>query len=126
MRWGVSTVITVLVIEDNPAVLAALEGALGRQPGFDCVGAVQTIEAASVAAATESPDVVVVDSNVPRVHGPESTLRLLRSQPQARLHILARDSPQPSDAASEDAGEAGSTTRTAIIRHLFVALRKLG
>jgi DNA-binding NarL/FixJ family response regulator len=63
--------IRVFVLEDKPSMRDALVALLGGSPGFTCVGACGTAEAALQQLPLAKPDVVLVDLELPGMSGTE-------------------------------------------------------
>lgn len=61
---------TVLLVEDNPANVRLVERILGRRPGIRLVAAVHGREGLQIAR-RERPDLVLLDLNLPDIHGQE-------------------------------------------------------
>jgi DNA-binding NarL/FixJ family response regulator len=113
----------VLVVEDERALLGALEIAIDSQPDLDCVGAVQTVEAAMEAADKGEPDVVLMDAHLPHVDGIEGTYRLTTSHPHARVLLLTGDTGQALYTAAVDAGAAAFLGKDTTFPGILAAIR---
>ena len=73
--------IRVLVTEDSPHVLDGLSCLIRAQPDFDLVGTAKDGQEALERALDLSPDVVIMDAQMPRLNGVEAT-RLLKQASQ--------------------------------------------
>jgi len=70
--------IQIAIVEDNDTIREGLRELIGASEGFSCVGAYPSAEAALADIAEQSPDVVLMDINLPGMNGIECT-RLLKS-----------------------------------------------
>jgi DNA-binding NarL/FixJ family response regulator len=70
------------VVEDNPALGAALEKIVDSEPGCRCVGVWTSAEKALAEIPQWRPDVVLMDIHLPGMSGIEATARLKRSAPE--------------------------------------------
>lgn len=68
--------ISILIVDDHPALRAGLEGLLGEEPGVRCVGAVADERQMMRAVGHERPDVVVLDYALGRGDGLSACFRL--------------------------------------------------
>ena len=78
--------INVAIVEDNRGTRESLSELLNRAPGLCCIGAHPTGEAALRSLPAESPDVVLMDINLPGMSGIECVAKLKSEMPG--LHIL--------------------------------------
>jgi DNA-binding NarL/FixJ family response regulator len=77
----------VVIADDHPFYRSGLADML-RRSGIDVVAEVSNGAAAIGAVAETSPDVVVMDLNMPGVSGLEATQRLLDEAPDRRVLVL--------------------------------------
>lgn len=78
----------VVIADDHPYYREGLARLL-RKNGIDVVGEAPNGEAAIRAAKETSPDVVIMDLNMPGMSGAEATRRLLDRAPESRVIILS-------------------------------------
>src|SRR3954469_19922495 len=75
-------VVSVLVVDDHPALRAGLEQLLDQEPGYRLLGAVSSEAELAVALQRHRPDVVVMDYALTRGDGLSACFRLKqRTQP---------------------------------------------
>lgn len=80
--------VRVLLVDDNPLVLTDLRRLLELSESVQVVGEAKNgLEAVNLAAAL-SPDVVVMDLEMPDMNGDEATRRIKLDQPTTRVVIL--------------------------------------
>ena len=81
----------ILVVEDHPAFRRLICTALQRRAEFQTIEAVDGLEAVQKAAELQ-PDVILLDINLPKLHGFEVAKQIRRLAPQARLLFLSQES----------------------------------
>jgi DNA-binding NarL/FixJ family response regulator len=82
------TMISVLVAEDHPMFRDALRTTLTMAGGFEVVAAVGSGEDAVTEAIHRTPDVVVMDLEMPGSGGVAATAEILRQLPTTRILVL--------------------------------------
>ena len=86
--------VRVIVADDDPLALLAIEKMVGRGDGLRFVGSATDVEGAIELAASVRPDVAVLDFFMPGGGGPEAARRIRQSSPETRIVALtATDSP---------------------------------
>lgn len=80
--------IRILVVDDHPVVREGLVMMLGTQPDMEVVGEAGDGLVAVERAAALSPDVVLMDLEMPKLDGPEAIRRILAANPAARVLVL--------------------------------------
>jgi DNA-binding NarL/FixJ family response regulator len=80
--------IRVSIVEDNRGTRESLNELLNRAPALHCVGAHPTGEEALTQIPGESPDVVLMDINLPQMNGIECVTRLKRQMPKTQVLML--------------------------------------
>lgn len=85
--------IAVAIVEENRRFRDPLARRLNETPGFRCVGACRSAEAALAVLPRRQPDVILVDLHLPKLSGVDCTRRLKELCPAARsIQTLARRS----------------------------------
>jgi DNA-binding response OmpR family regulator len=95
---GTAALSTILVVDDDPHILAALQFLL-EQEGYRVLAA-QNGEAALGVAATEQPELVVTDWKMPCVDGVELCRRLKQDRATAPIPVVmtaGTTPPEPAD-----------------------------
>jgi len=80
--------IKVSIVEDSRGTRESLTELLGRAPGLRCVGAHSSGEKALEAIPQESPDVVLMDINLPGMSGIECVAQLKERLPKLQVLML--------------------------------------
>jgi len=80
--------IRVLLVDDNPNVIAATRLILLTNEDIEVVGDAGDGEKSLEAVQRLRPDVVVMDGRMPRMDGAEATRRILRKFPETRVVAL--------------------------------------
>jgi DNA-binding NarL/FixJ family response regulator len=99
--------IRVLVADDHPLARAGLAQMLGELADITVVGAASDGEQAVALAHQTTPDVVLMDLEMPVLDGIEATRRLAAELPEARTVVLTSFSDQARILDALDAGAIG-------------------
>jgi DNA-binding NarL/FixJ family response regulator len=120
-------VISVLIADDHPLVRNALMQLLGAIDDFDVIGAASTGQEAVDAALDASPDVVLMDLEMPELDGIAAIAALRAAGSQARIVVLTTFSDRDRILGALDAGALGYLLKDAepedIIRGIRAAAR---
>jgi DNA-binding NarL/FixJ family response regulator len=81
-------VIRVLLVDDHPVVRRGLTDLLSAVDDITVVGAVEDGADAAAAVLEHSPDVVLMDLSMPRMHGTQATREVLAAAPGTRVVVL--------------------------------------
>ena len=117
--------VTVVVADDQSAVREGLVLLLGTVPGIIVTGEAEDGEAAIEVVEAKTPQVVLMDLNMPRCDGVEATRRIRASHPHTQVVVLTTYSDDESIIAALQAGALGyltkDATRTEIGRAVLAA-----
>ena len=80
--------VRVAIVEDDAGVRESWRLLINTEPGFHCVGACETGEAALKLLPDQQPDVVLMDINLPGISGIECALRLKERLPQTQVLMV--------------------------------------
>ena len=105
--------VTVVVADDQSAVREGLVLLLGTVPGIAVIGEAEDGEAAVEVVTAKSPQVVLMDLNMPRIDGVEATRRVRASHPQTQVVVLTTYSDDESIIGALQAGALGYLTKDA-------------
>jgi DNA-binding NarL/FixJ family response regulator len=119
---GNGITIRILIADDHPVVRRGLRSLLGERAGWEVIGeAVDGKEAVEIADRL-SPDVVVLDVTMPRMHGLEACRLIRQSLPSCEvLMVTQHDSPQMMREALQ-CGAKGYVVKSNAPRDLLAAV----
>jgi len=83
-----TSVIRILLIEDQTLMRQGLKTILDLEPGFSVIGEAANGESGVQMALEMRPDVVLMDIQMPHLNGVEATTQLCRQWPEAKVIIL--------------------------------------
>jgi DNA-binding NarL/FixJ family response regulator len=117
--------IRVLVVDDHPIVRDGIAALLGRQADMEPIG-----EASDGAEAVEkfrelSPDVTLMDVQMPRIGGIEAIAAIRRLSPDARVLVLTTYPGDANAARAIRAGAVGYLLKNAVRAELIDAIRSV-
>lgn len=115
--------ITVLVVDDHPLFRDGLVGLLDVIDDMDVVGVVGDGEAAISRAVEQSPDVVLMDLNLPTTPGLEATRRIVSAAPQCGVLVLTMLDDEASVLAAMKVGARGYLLKDASQQEVLSAIR---
>jgi two-component system nitrate/nitrite response regulator NarL len=114
--------VRVLVADDQPLFVEALEALLEPDDRIEIIGrAANGAEALELARELE-PDVVLMDISMPVLDGIEATHRLRDAVPGARVLMLSGSDARQDVARAREAGAAGYVTKDRIAGDLVDAI----
>jgi len=115
--------IRVLVVDDDSLLRSAIARLLQLDPDFAVVGEAPNGQIAVELAASERPDVVLMDIEMPRLDGIEATRRLRESMPQTQVVILTKFGDDENVFRALKAGAVGYVLKDADLDQLCESVR---
>lgn len=115
--------IRLLIVDDNDAIRDNIKSLVNKQPNIEVVGEAKDGETAVILAKELSPDVVLMDINMPKLSGIEAASDILRNNVAARIIILSAHSNNYFVMAGFKVGVSGYVLKTSILDDLIPALR---
>jgi len=116
--------IRVLLVDDQQILREGLGALLRDHSDFDVVGEAADGEQAVQLARSLRPDVVVMDASMPRLNGVESTRRLSRELPDARVIGLSMYSEDDMGSAMREAGAVAYLSKDGPVEVLIAEIRR--
>src|SRR5664280_28369 len=117
--------ITVSIVEDNDQLRGTLARVLGRAEGFKCVSHYPNAEAALAGLPKDSPEVVLMDINLPGMNGVECVRQLKQVAPQIQSVMLTVYEDTDNIFAALAAGASGYLLKRTKTAELLEAIREV-
>lgn len=115
--------IRILIADDHTLFRDGLRALLGSIPDTEVVGEAATGEEATAQAATLSPNIVLMDIQMPSMNGIEATRRILQANPTAGIIVLTMFEDDDSVFAAMRAGARGYILKGADQAEMLRAIR---
>jgi two-component system, NarL family, invasion response regulator UvrY len=112
----------ILIVDDHPMVIAGCRGMLSSQPDIEVIEAHDADEALE-AHASASPDVVVLDINLPGVSGFELLRRMLKRDPGSKIIVFTMNDDPVFAARSIEQGAQGYIAKNEDPKSFVKAIR---
>ena len=116
-------VVRLLICDDQEVVREGLRAILGNVPGIDVVGVVGNGAEAVEAVPEMSPDVILMDLNMPIKNGVQATRELAVSHPEVKVLVLTTYDAEEWVVDAIRAGAAGYMLKDAPREQLVAAIK---
>ena len=117
--------IRVMLVDDHRLVRAGLKRVLSEMPDIEVVAEAGTGEEALDLAKKQSPDVVLMDVNMPGMGGLETTRRLVARMPQVKVIAVSMHLEEPYPSRMREAGAAGYISKDSAADEVATAIRRV-
>ncbi len=114
---------SILIVDDHPLLRDGIVQLLGKEADFEVVGQADNGEEAVRLASEISPDVVVMDIEMPKVDGLDATRQIKAAHPETSVLVLTVHDDEEYIAAILEAGAAGYLLKTTYGKELVQAIR---
>jgi DNA-binding NarL/FixJ family response regulator len=115
--------IRLLIADDYDGMREIIKSFIGEQPDIEVIGEAKDGENAVVLAKKLSPDMIIMDINMPKMSGIEAAGNILRYNPAARIIILSIHSHKYIVEAGLKVGVSGYVLKDYMVDDLIPALR---
>lgn len=117
--------IKVLVVDDHDLVRMGISRMLADDPEIEVIGEADSGEAAIKMVKALSPDVVLLDVNMPNIGGVEATKRLRQFDEKVKILAVSSVSSQPYPSMLLKAGVNGYITKGTPLAEMIKAIKKV-
>lgn len=115
----------VLIVDDHHLVRTGLRNILAEESDIEVVAEAESGEEAIRLNRELAPDVILMDISMPGMSGVETTKRILRATPGARVIVLTALSEQPFPSQLLNIGASGYLTKACDASELLQAIRRV-
>jgi two-component system response regulator NreC len=113
----------VMIADDHDAIRENIKSFLSKCSDIDVIGEATDGENAVELATKLSPDIVLMDINMPRLNGLEATRNILKCNPETHIVILSANAGKDFVVAGLKAGISGYVLKSSISDDLIPAMR---
>lgn len=115
--------IKVLLVDDHKMFIEGLIRVLGEEPDIAVVGTAGSMESARAAARQHSPDVVLMDYELPDGDGSQAARFIKEEQPQTKVVMLTSFNDEAVLVSAIEAGCSGFVTKHKAVEEVAAAVR---
>lgn len=115
--------IRILIADDHPVVLSGLQAILSSQPDFDIIATAQNGKEAVVLTASQQPDIILMDLQMPLLDGLSAIQQIHQQYPSIKLLVLTTYDSEADIFPAIEAGAAGYLLKDSPPETLFEAVR---
>ncbi len=117
--------IRVLIVDDHFFVRIGLKDSLAQEKGIEVVAEASNGSGAVEQFREHRPDIVIMDGNLPDIHGSEATRLIISEDPGAKVILLSIDEGEESIHQALEAGVSGYLTKSVSRDELITAIGKI-
>lgn len=117
--------IKIMLVDDHRLVRAGLKRVLQEVPDMEVIAEASSGEEALELLRSHTPDVVLMDINMPGIGGLEATRRLLQKLPSARVIVVSMHLEEPYPSRMLAAGAAGYISKDSAADEVVAAIRRV-
>lgn len=117
--------INVLLVDDHDLVRLGIKRLLADAKGITVIGEAETGEEAIKLAKELSPNIILLDANMPGIGGLEACRRIIRQNPDIKIIALTVHSDEPYPSRFLQAGASGYLTKGTGVNEMVKAIRQV-
>jgi len=117
--------IKIMLVDDHRLVRAGLKRVLQEVPDMEVIAEASSGEEAMDLLRSHTPDVVLMDINMPGIGGLEATRRLLQKLPSTRVIVVSMHLEEPYPSRMLAAGAAGYISKDSAADEVVAAIRRV-
>lgn len=114
-----------VIVDDSPLVLKTLTSLLGQQSNVQLIGSATDGYGAVRRVLELSPDLVLMDLQLPGINGLEATRQIKSRSPAPAVILVTADDTPATREAARAAGTDGYVDKQHLFTHLRPAIRRL-
>lgn len=115
--------IRILIVDDEPVVRNGLLNAINQEPGMEVVGEAICSSDAIEKASENSPDVILMDLELPDESGTDAIRRILENRPAARVLVLSAHNDDELVFGAIAAGATGYVLKGSSMEEIIQSIR---
>lgn len=120
-----NTPVRIVIVDDHVIVRRGIRALLATEPGMEVVAEAGTGEEAIYETDRHRPDVVLMDLEMPNVHGVEAIERIVADHPGVRVLVLTSFATDDKVWPAIKAGASGYLLKNSGPRHLTEAIQQV-
>ena len=117
--------IKVLIADNHPAVRQGVKYVLEKTPGFELIAEVSTTTELFETLSKLSPDVVMLEMDIPDINGIATLRKMKQEYPEAKVLMYSGQSEDVYALSSIRAGAFGYLSKSADLEYIIAAIKKV-
>ena len=117
--------IKVLIADNHPAVRQGVKYVLETTPGFELIAEVSTTTELFETLSKLSPDVVMLEMDIPDINGIATLRKMKQEYPEAKVLMYSGQSEDVYALSSIRAGAFGYLSKSADLEYIITAIKKV-
>jgi len=117
--------IKVLIADNHPAIRQGVKYVLEKTPGFELIAEVSTTTELFETLSKLSPDVVMLEMDIPDINGIATLRKMKQEYPEAKVLMYSGQSEDVYALSSIRAGAFGYLSKSADLEYIITAIKKV-
>ncbi len=118
--------IKILIADNHPIVRLGIKEVLNTVPEFDVIGDVATTSELFETLATITPEVVILEMDIPEINGIATLRKIKKDFPEVKVLIYSGQSEDVYALSTIRAGAFGYLSKTSELDYIISAVKKVG